>query len=116
VTKKTGQGVDYALVESEGMVIGKVQDALDLMANLDSSRIMLCDHHVNPDFFKLRTGFAGELLQKFMNYGIGLAVIGDFSKYPGDTLIDFIRESNRTGKIVFAASRQEALSLWGRAQ
>jgi glutamate synthase domain-containing protein 3 len=115
VKKCTVRGMEYALIESDGMVIDKVQDGLDLMANADSGKIILQDHQVNPDFFRLRTGFAGELLQKFMNYGVSLAVIGDFSKYPGDTLRDFIRERNKNGRIVFAASQDEALNLWNRA-
>ncbi len=105
-------GLSYAEVQSDGVVIGTVQDALDIMANAAERHIVLRDKHLNPDFFRLRTGFAGEVLQKFMNYGVALAVVGDFEAYPGDTMRDFIRESNRTGRIVFAATREEALALW----
>lgn len=103
------------MIVSEGVVVNQAQDGLDLMAAAGGERIMLRDSHLNPGFFRLRTGFAGELLQKFVNYGVSLAVIGDFFKYPGDTLKDFICESNRTRRIVFAASPDEALSLWSRA-
>ena len=29
----------------------------------------------------LRTGVAGEMLQKFINYGVKLAILGDVSDY-----------------------------------
>ena len=34
-----------------------------------------------PDFFRLGTGLAGEIVQKFANYAIGLAVIGDIEAH-----------------------------------
>jgi hypothetical protein len=114
VGRRETAGLSYAEVKAEGVVIGTAQDALDLMAGVDERRILLRDSHLNPDFFRLRTGFAGEVLQKFMNYGVALAVVGDFSTYPGDTLRDFIRESNRTGRIVFAPTADEAVAIWSR--
>jgi hypothetical protein len=32
------------------------------------------------DFFELRSGLAGEVTQKFVQYGVGLAVVGDVSE------------------------------------
>jgi len=34
----------------------------------------ICD-----DFFDLSTGLAGEILQKFVNYHVKIAIVGDFS-------------------------------------
>ncbi len=56
---------------------------------------MICD-----DFFILSTGFAGEMLQKYINYGGRIAIYGDFSNYTSKPLHDFIYESNK-GKDVF---------------
>jgi hypothetical protein len=109
--RQTG-GLPYAEVRAEGVVIRTAQDALDLMTNAGERRIVLRDSQLNPDFFRLRTGFAGEVLQKFMNYDVALAVVGDLSAYPGDTLRDFVRESNRRGRIVFAPSVDEAVAIW----
>ena len=52
---------------------------------------------------------AGEILQKFTTYRVELAIIGDFSKYPGKSIRDFIYESNRYGRINFVNSREEAI-------
>jgi len=57
----------------------------------------------------LKTGVAGEILQKFSTYNMQLAIVGDFSVFSSKSLKDFIYESNRTGKIVFVATTDEAI-------
>jgi len=49
------------------------------------------------------------MLQKFSTYQGYLAIIGDFTKYSGKSLKDFIYESNKTGRVSFVSSRDEAL-------
>lgn len=103
----------YAEAEN-GLVINELQDAIDLMAEANhagAEKILIREDQVNKDFFRLETGFAGEILQKFSNYRMNLAIIGDFSKYQGKSLRDFIRESNRGRRIVFVSTKDEALRL-----
>jgi hypothetical protein len=52
---------------------------------------------LGEEFFQLRTGVAGAILQKFVNYRMGLAVVGDISAYTAasDAFRDLVRESNR---------------------
>lgn len=97
---------------SEKIEINNVQDALDLMGNAgyhEINNIILHEKHLHPDFFDLKTGFAGEVLQKFTNYRIRLAIIGDFTKYTSKSLRDFILESNKYGRIMFLPNREEAI-------
>jgi hypothetical protein len=93
----------------EGEVVGKVSDFLDLMANCPSDTIVLDMEALHEDFFKLRSGLAGDILQKVSNYRKRLVILGDFSGYSSPTLRDFIRESNKTGKVVFAANVAEGI-------
>jgi len=105
-------GVEIAEVTSDGIVINEVQDALDLMANCNyqgAERIILHENQFHPDFFDLKTRFAGEVLQKFSNYRNRLAIIGDFSKYDSQSLRDFIFESNKGDLVCFVATRDEAI-------
>lgn len=46
----------------------------DCMEN-DADRIMLKSEVLTEDFFRLRTGLAGELLQKLCNYHIKAAIV-----------------------------------------
>lgn len=104
-------GTDIAEIESDNIVINEVQDALDLMADCSyrgARKIIIREEHIIPEFFDLKTGIAGEILQKFSTYDVILAIVGDFSKYPGKSLKDFIYESNKTGHINFVDSIKEA--------
>lgn len=72
-------------------------------------RMVLKKEAIAEDFFKLSSGLAGEVLQKFINYHVKLAVIGNFSDYTSKPLRDFMRESNRGNDIFFVSSEQEAV-------
>lgn len=92
-------------------IISSLDDALDLIGNAayqGASHILIKEENLHPDFFDLKTKFAGEILQKFSTYGMDLSVIGDYSKFESKSLNDFIYESNKTGKINFVSSMQEA--------
>jgi hypothetical protein len=59
------------------------------------------------DFFWLRSGLAGAVLQKLQNYGFRCAVIGDISRFTAESpsLRDFVRESNARGQTMFLPDR-----------
>lgn len=106
-----------AVIHSEKEIIRETQDALDLMAEcsaLDAQGIILQQSQLVPDFFDLKTGLAGEILQKFSTYRMKLAIVGDFSGFTSKSLQDFIRESNRHGKVCFVSSEEEGVEMLGR--
>ncbi|MCI8360164.1 MAG: DUF4180 domain-containing protein [Clostridiales bacterium] len=67
------------------------------------------------DFFILSRGLAGEILQKYINYGFKLGVFGDFGRYTSKPPRDFIRESNRGKDFFFVADRAEAVKRLSQA-
>lgn len=105
--------VKIAEAISDGLVIANTDDGMDLVGNLyfqGFDKIILHEKNITPDFFDLKTGIAGEVLQKFSNYRIRLAIIGDFGDFQSKSSRDFIRESNRLGHINFVGSLPEAIS------
>jgi hypothetical protein len=103
--------IKVAEILSDTVLINTTQDALDIMAECNyrgSWEIILHAKNILPGFFDLKTGIAGEILQKFSTYTVQLAIVGDFSKYPGKSLSDFIFESNKLGRISFVSSVKEA--------
>jgi hypothetical protein len=60
-------------------------------------------------FLTLSTRIAGGVIQKFVNYGLRVAFVGDVSAAvaASDALRDFIRESNRGRHIWFVADLAE---------
>lgn len=107
-----------ALVRGDGPVITDAQSALDLLMTasyeLGTTNIAIAKNFVCEPFFILSTGLAGEILQKYVNYGGRIAIYGDFSVYTSKPLKDFIYESNRGRDVFFAATEQEALSMLAR--
>jgi hypothetical protein len=96
--------IKIALPAEESFRISGTQDAIDLLGEAGSegcSRIIIYERNLHPDFFKLTTGLAGDILQKFSNYRCKLAIIGDFSKFKSKSLQDFIRESNKGNTVFF---------------
>ncbi len=108
-----GQGANIARVSGEGLIITDAGSALDLLAGVSYqtglNRIILDKKTISEDFFKLSTGLAGEILQKFVNYRVRLAIVGDFSRYTSKPLKDFIYESNKGGHVNFVSSEDEAI-------
>ncbi|GAB3519312.1 DUF4180 domain-containing protein [Emticicia fontis] len=99
------------LIANDEIVVKEVQDALDIMANAayaGATTLIFHEKNITPDFFDLKTGIAGDILQKFSNYQMPLAIVGDFSRYTSKSLRDFIYESNKGGKVNFVASTEEA--------
>ena len=93
----------------DGVFIAKTQDALDLMVMPKvSRRIIVHKENVAPEFFDLSTGLAGETLQKFVNYGVRIAIVGDFTEVRSPSLRAFITESNRGYQVGFFGSLDAA--------
>jgi hypothetical protein len=106
-------GLKVAEVGSAGVAINTTQDALDLIADAGyqgASHIILHENNLGPGFFDLKTGMAGEILQKFTNYRMGLVIIGDFDKFESESLRAFITECNRGRQIAFVPDKNAALA------
>jgi hypothetical protein len=106
--------IDAKIAEfnSNKTILNIAQDALDLMviaSEKDTNKIILHENNIHPDFFKLKSGLAGEVLQKFANYHIKLAIIGDFHKYTSKSLKSFITESNSGNQFFFVSNIYEAI-------
>lgn len=108
-----GENESIVYVQSEGILIADSQSALDLMMTAiydkGCGRIVLEKKTICEDFFRLSSGIAGEVLQKFINYYTKLAIIGVFSKYKSKPLHDFIYECNRGNDIFFVADLEQAV-------
>ena len=112
--------VSIAVASSTQPHIVDVQSALDFIATIQyetgCSRVALNKEAISEDFFRLSTGLAGEILQKFTNYQMKLAIIGDFSRYTSKPLKDFIYESNQGNAIFFCSTEEEAVNKLASAR
>jgi hypothetical protein len=93
-------------------LIKRPQDVLDIFGDLmsrDCERIIIHERNLHADFFDLKTRLAGEVLQKFSNYRVKLAIVGDFTKYQSKSLQDFIFESNKSNYVFFTNNMDSAI-------
>ena len=101
-------------IKEKGVVIKNSQDLLDLIANLHSRKIVLHKENLDESFFDLKSGFAGEILQKASNYSVQIGIIGNFTNYKSKSLQAFIYESNKINQIIFVESLDEVLQRFGK--
>lgn len=113
IEKIEREGVIIAAVTADEKVITDAAAALDLLmsAKYDagSSCLAVPKKLVAENFFILSSGLAGEVLQKYINYGGKLAIYGDYSRYTSKPLQDFIYESNKGKDFFFVATQEEAV-------
>lgn len=109
--KENDKGI--AIVHSNEILITDVQSALDFMMTVQYetgyNRIILNKSAICEEFFHLKTKLAGEILQKFINYHVKIAIVGDFSIYTSKSLKDFIYESNQGKDIFFLQDEKQAI-------
>lgn len=99
-------GIRVLHLDAEGEPISTPDDASDLVGSAWSHQANLIAvpvERLDPEFFSLRSGIAGEIAQKLVNYRLRLAVVGDISEQvaASDALRDFVWESNRGEHIWF---------------
>jgi hypothetical protein len=97
---------------SSEVLLRSAADARDLWLRAWGKRvecIALHEANIAPEFFDLRTGLAGDVLQKLVNYRARLVVIGDISRYldRSESLRALVRESNRGRDVRFVGTMEE---------
>jgi PadR family transcriptional regulator, regulatory protein AphA len=93
-------------------LLQKEADALDLVAACGEhgcNRLLIDAACLSEDFFRLRTGLAGAVLQKFVNYSIKAAIVAPPGSAQQGKFKDFMLEANRGGQFRIFSSRQAAI-------
>ncbi|MEV0224881.1 DUF4180 domain-containing protein [Streptomyces sp. NPDC050704] len=111
-TLQTIHDVPVLMCASEGDAIGDERGALDLIGDAGyqgAHWVVIPAGRFDERFFDLRTRVAGEIVQKFANYRLGVVVLGDISRHTTESsaLRDFVRECNRGRQTWFLADAEE---------
>ncbi|HEY2791507.1 MAG TPA: DUF4180 domain-containing protein [Micromonosporaceae bacterium] len=105
------RGVPVLVCADDGPTIAGTQDALDVIGSAfyRADVVAIPVTRLDERFFELRTGLAGDIMQKFVNYRIRFAVVGDISAHVAASaaLRDLVVESNRGRQIWFVADLDE---------
>jgi hypothetical protein len=99
-------GVRAYVCAAEGAPIASDRDAADLVGETlghEARLVVIPLARLGPHFLDLKTGLAGAVLQKFVNYRRRVVILGDVSGAvaASGALRDFVRESNRGQTVWF---------------
>jgi len=102
-------GVKVAFADRDGRPALSERDASDLvgLAMEHGARwLAIPAERLGDEFFRLASGVAGLVTQKFVNYGVGLAVIGNIAEHldRSKPLRDYVYECNRGRHVWFLES------------
>lgn len=101
-----------AEVAATAVAIADLRDAVDLVGNAalqGFEAVVLRQEQLPAAFFDLSTGLAGDVLQKFANYRLRVAIVGGFAEGGSESLRAFVREANRGDQVAFVADRETAI-------
>ncbi|MET7478015.1 DUF4180 domain-containing protein [Streptomyces sp. NPDC005648] len=102
------RGVQVLRCAPDGPPLDGERAALDLIGDAmgrDAQIVAVPAERVGSEFFRLGSGVAGAIMQKFVNYRVRLAVFGDIAPHvtASTALRDFVHETNQRGHVWFLA-------------
>jgi len=110
IIKKNNQNI---LIIDKHQKIMSAQDLMDHMTDAmyhnKCTAVVVHQVSLSPEFFNLKSGIAGEMLQKCSTYGIKIAIIGEFEKFGSKSLKAFIAESNHGTGVFFKNDMQQGV-------
>ncbi len=108
---------NIAVFESEGKFshLSEIMDTMAEAASLDCFGIVVQEKNLPDGFFDLRNGMAGEVLQKFSNYRMKIAISGNFRHVTSRALQSFIVESNRGRSVLFCDTVEQGIDALFKA-
>jgi hypothetical protein len=108
----TLHGTPALFCAAGGPLLRSENDAVDVIGQAygtDVEVVVLPVERLDPDFFRLATGVAGGIVQKFTNYGLRLVIRGDVSAHMrrSPTFRAFAEEANRARHVWFVTDDAE---------
>ncbi len=102
-------GTKVLVLSAQGMPVATEADGNDVIGEAFSAGATLVAipvERLGPDFLRLETRLAGTVFQKFVNYHLRCAIIGDVTALleGSKALRDFVRETNKGQSIWFLAT------------
>jgi hypothetical protein len=112
-------GRDVLVCAESGPPVG-TDTVLDLIGDALGQRadwVAVPAARLDQRFFRLRSGVAGEVVQKLTTYRLRLAVLGDVTAHTAasDALRDWVREANRGDLVWFVADTDELAGRFAAA-
>ena len=107
-------GPKFLIAAEHGISIQSRDDVSDAVGASLGRGLIISEDDLGQDFFNLRTGLAGELIQKFVNYRTRVAVIIANPESHGERFSELAREHATHTAVRFVRTFEAALE-WMQA-
>lgn len=90
-------------------------DALELVAacgEFQTHRLLIHAENLTDDFYRLRTGLAGAVLQKFVNYSVKVAAVLPPELVNQGRFQEMALEANRSNRLFHIFHERERAEAW----
>jgi hypothetical protein len=106
------RGVRVLECSTDGKPPRTAKDATDIIGQAwveKAKLVALPADWLGDDFFRLSTRVAGEVVQKLLDYGLRVAIVGDIATRvaASESLRDWVRECNRGRQVWFVQDMDE---------
>lgn len=100
------------ILPAEGPPLARDGDANDFISAAwahEAGVVAIPTARLTDDFFRLSTGLAGEVVQRFVNYRLHLVILGDVPPWASESRAfrDFVYESNKGAMLWFVTNAAE---------
>ncbi len=96
----------------KNFIINSEEDVLRLFEKqYPHHKLLILQSNLNPDFFDLKTGLAGAILQKLVNYQVQTAFVVDPESGAQEHFREMMAEANTKNEFRFFATK-EAATEW----
>jgi Domain of unknown function (DUF4180) len=100
------------ILECIGSIVG-LDDALSIVSasyETNTNRVLLRDRQLPAEFFELQTGFAGEFIQKLVNYKIVVACVFEQGRPFSERFREYVAEAKRGRQFRSFANEGDAIA------
>ncbi len=102
----TIHGTPVLVMAEDGALLDTIEAATEVVGDAawgQAELVAIPAERLTDDFFELRTRLAGEITQKFVNYRLRLAIVGDIESRVSESvsLAAWVTESNRGRQLWF---------------
>jgi uncharacterized protein DUF4180 len=103
------EGCKILVASDSGISIRSFRDISDAIAAcFGTDGLILTEDDLAQEFFDLRSGLAGELFQKFINYKLRMAIVLPDPEAYGERISELAYEHKSHSMIRFVRSKDEA--------
>jgi Domain of unknown function (DUF4180) len=103
------EGRRILIASDSGISIRSFKDIPDAIAScFGTDGLILTEDDLAQEFFDLRSGLAGELFQKFINYKLRVAIVLPDPEAYGERISELAYEHKSHNTIRFVRSKDEA--------